>query len=147
MLDPHATVVADLAAQLTDGVARKAVHCLQRRGGKNLPPVGKGGLKSVWDEVCVQVQGQESTLSRAHVATLRDLIASEVKKLTTPELQALWLQTHRGEDWWVDLDESWDGVPYEVDDIVDHVLDRVIAMAADWSNKRVAAYLAAPPDR
>ena len=147
MLDPHATVVADLAAQLTDGVAGKAIRGLQRRRGQNLPSGAQGGLKSVWDEVCVQVQGQESSISHAHVATLRGLIAGDVKKLTTPELQALWLQTHRGEDWWVDLDESWDGVPYEVDDIVDHVLDQVIAMAAGWSNKRVAAYLALPPVR
>jgi hypothetical protein len=147
MLDPHASVVADLAAQLTDRVAGKAIRGLQRRGGKDLLPGVKGGLKSAWDEVCVQVQKQESALSHMHVVTLRGLIARDVEKLTTPELQALWLQTHQGEDWWTDLDESWDGVPYEVDDIVDHILDQVIAMAASWSNKRIAAHVAGSPDR
>jgi hypothetical protein len=142
MLDPHAAVLTDLADQLTDRQARKAIRSLQSLGDDHLQAGVGSGLTSVWDEVCVQVQGEESLLWSAYVATLRELIARDAKKLTAPELQALWLQTESGESWWVDLDDTWDGVPYDVDDVVAHILQRVLEMAADWSNQRIAAYLA-----
>ena len=148
MLDPHVAIVAGLASRLTDRLARKAIRDLQRLGGNSLLSGDDSGLQSVWDEVCVQIQGQKSGYWAAYEDTALGLIETEVGKLSEPELQALWMQTRSGETWWAGLEGSVEdattAVPYDKTEVAEHILDRVIGLAGDWSNKRVAAYLDRP---
>ena len=67
------------------------------------------GLMTVWDEVCVQVQDQQSTAWDAYDETVRQLVWSLLKSCSRLELEALWLQTDSGEDWWWNTGAEHDG--------------------------------------
>jgi len=48
-------------------------------------------LRNVWDEVCVQVQGQESALwEDAYVPTIRAVITQRLEKERIATKQAIW---------------------------------------------------------
>jgi hypothetical protein len=95
-------------------------------------------LDNVWDEVCVQVQGQESAYWSAYVDTIERLVAEDVAKLGASMKQAMWLQTDEGMDW-----KGADDAPRENDDdITKWISSIVLRIAADWRNKRIDNYLA-----
>ena len=107
------------------------------------------GLENVWDEICVQVQDQESVVWDAYEDTVRMLIRSDLKHLSALEREAIWLQTDRGFDWWYDQDnpdeqQSNDGdatPPVCLDDIAEFVLKKILNRAANWSNPRIRAFI------
>lgn len=126
-------------------VARRVVRTLAKmRDG--LQSGADSGLASVWDEICVQIQGRESVLWQAYDGTVRAMVSREVQGLPPAVLSALWLQTRRGEEWLEDEEEGDEvnrlpGIPYDVGDVVDHVVGMVYGIAAQWSNHRIRAYL------
>jgi hypothetical protein len=100
------------------------------------------GLVNVWEEVCVQVQLQESVFWDAYDRTAFDIVYGEVKSLPQTVLRTLWLETTAGESWLCDQGDQVGSVPYCVEDVVEHVLGILYSMAGDWSNRRIRAYLA-----
>lgn len=100
------------------------------------------GLKNSWEEVCVQVQGEQSYFWDAYEDLLRQFLADEVSRLPLHERRAVWLQTENGMAY-LDLEEEDSGpVPYSVDDIVQYMLDEyVLPAAAEHSNPRIRKYL------
>lgn len=61
---------------------------------------GEGsGLQSTWEEICVQVQGEETPYWDAYVMMIRDTVSSELFLLPRHEQAAIWLWTYEGEDW------------------------------------------------
>jgi hypothetical protein len=129
--------VADAAAWR---IARKVIGALQRM---THTLSGEGSeLTTTWDEICVQVQTEESLYWDAYDATARALVDSYVDELPKHEREALWLQTDAGGDWEVEADDARDADPVIDDDIVDHVLRRyVYAEAGRWSNARIRAFI------
>jgi hypothetical protein len=100
------------------------------------------GLTNAWDEICVQVQGQESVSWDAFDLTVRQLVSGEVAKLLPHEREAIWLQTPSGEDWDAEDEKSREEYPVVVDEIVDYLTNEYIYPAAgDWSNKRIRKYV------
>jgi len=98
-------------------------------------------LKNVWDEICVQVQGEESIMFDAYLDTIRSFIQDEVKKLDIQTKQVIWLQTNEGIDWEED-NSNQDSPIYCEDDIAEYILQRfVLPEAANWNNKRIEKYL------
>jgi hypothetical protein len=100
----------------------------------------------VWDEVCAQVQHEESVYWDAYNDTMRAVIRAFVAALSKPEKQAAWLQTNRGIDWSDEIDkpdhgDEPDDVPVDIDDLVELVLQRIHNRAANWSNARIRAFL------
>ena len=87
-------VVADLAAQR---VARKTVAALQQM--KELASGDDSKLETTWDEICVQVQDEPSSLWDAYDQTVRAILAGHLAELLTHEREAIWLQTSAGNDW------------------------------------------------
>lgn len=100
-------------------------------------------LKTTWDEICIQVQGDQSLFWDAYEQAMRDALAWDVSRLPVHEQHALWLQTQEGEDWEFKDDEAERNEPPVLeDDIVEYVIrDYVLAEAGRWSNSRIRAFL------
>lgn len=97
-------------------------------------------LKNIWDEVCVQVQGEESAMFDTYSDIIQFLILGDVVTLDAATKQAIWLQTDEGIDWSFDKEDQ--EVPMVCEDIAKYILDGfVLSAAADWTNKRIEKYL------
>src|SRR5204863_4123716 len=97
------------------------------------------GLKTVWDEVCIQVQGQDSPMWDAYVETIEDIVLGFVDDLNPEMKEAIWLQTREGEDWEPRHDEA--RIPSLDEDIARYVLDDYVLKAAgDWTNPRIEKF-------
>ncbi|HWX34930.1 MAG TPA: hypothetical protein VNZ53_46845 [Steroidobacteraceae bacterium] len=132
-------IVSAVAARAARGVGRKTIAALQKRTETTS---GDPLLRTVWDEVCVQVQYEESTLWDAYDETVRSFVAAYVEELPEHEREAIWLQTDQGSDW--DCEDPADREPYPVvnDDIVGYVVHEfVYSEAGRWSNPRIRAFI------
>jgi hypothetical protein len=104
---------------------------------------GEGsGLKNTWDEICVQLQWEESFSWRAYDETVRGLADGLVEALPPFEKQAVWLQTPEGIEWSCEASDERTSYPVAEDEITNYLLrEYVYAAATNWSNKRIRAYL------
>ncbi|WP_080879233.1 hypothetical protein [Nitrospira sp. ND1] len=135
-------IIADLARSECETLSRKVIRSLTKmtdgmQSGDDTP------LKNIWDEICVQVQGQESVMWDAYLDTIESLILGELVGLDSATKQAIWLQTDDGTDWSVE-NEDQDGqdVPIVCEDIAKYILDGFVLLAAtNWTNKRIEKYL------
>lgn len=99
-------------------------------------------LKNIWDEVCVQMQSEESFAWDAYLETIKAHITYEVERLPRPEKEAIWLQTSQADDWDAEQEETPTSVPICHDDITEYILnDYVLRKASDYQNKRIEKYL------
>jgi hypothetical protein len=98
------------------------------------------GLKTVWDEICVQQQHEQSISWPVYEETIRALIAARVEKLSITDLTALWLRSEQGGDWSIDNDDGSAPVP-SADDVVQHLFTELLSRANDFTNQRIQAYL------
>lgn len=135
----ESSIVRTVARQAAERVARRTVVSLQKMRPSSLDVEELG---SVWNEICVQVQDEESFFRDACDQVVRALVESHARRLSEPEQQAVWLQTDPGFEWdCSDPDERGDA-PFSLDDIVDHVVDEhVYAQAAQWSNTRIRKFI------
>jgi hypothetical protein len=134
-------IVHDLADCTAKRVTRRAILAL-RRMTDYLGSGDDSELKNTWEEICVQVQFEQSVMWDAYEQTMCAFLAGEVELLRTHEREALWLQTPQGEDW--DCEDNTDRDPYPVfnDDIVRYLLQaHLLAEAGRWSNPRIRVYL------
>ncbi len=104
------------------------------------------GLKNEWDEICAQVQGEESPMYEAYMDTVTGLIQGELKQIDSEIKIDIWLQTQEGEDWTDDNNEKdleeQEPVGYSEEDIVEYILrDLILSKASDWTNKRIERYI------
>ena len=98
------------------------------------------GLKDIWDEVCVQVQAQQSIFWNLYSDTIWEIVAREVEKLDILIKQAIWLQTSEAAE--LDDEDDIDSIPYSDTEITDHIMHQyVLNAAANWSNERIREYL------
>ncbi len=134
--------LADTRRQNTDGspARSRAVRVLNEMRDC-LTSGDDSGLVSVWEEICVQVQFEESFYWDAYDYTVYDIVWREVKGLPSFVLRALWLDTIPGGDWLIEEDgEPPDPAPYCIDEVAEHITSIVYDMAADWSNRHIRAY-------
>lgn len=109
-------------------------------------------LKNVWEEICVQVQGEESFFWSTYRDIMHDMVLAELEKLPRRDLVALWLQTDEGWDWhWDFQNEETSDVyrpsetpspPCDLEAIANFVLEeRLLTIAENYSNRNISAYL------
>ena len=137
-MDERDRIIKWLADQECKRIVHKIRRALQgmtegRQSGDD------SGLANLWDEVCVQMQGQESGMWEFYVDTNRDLIERQVNALSLELTEAIWLQTENGFGWDFDENEPLD-LEYSQDDIVDHILNQVLTLAENWNNRRIESY-------
>lgn len=139
-MDYRDEIIHKLAEKECTTISAKVIRRLQRmtesmQSGDDTP------LKNIWDEICVQVQSQESIFWELYLTEIARIIASYVDELDNHIKQAIWLQTDEGVSWECDH-ENADVVYSSDDDIVEYIMDKfVLPAAADWSNERIKKYL------
>ena len=140
-MTPYEWVVCDLATATCRRLVRRIVRRLIAMT-EGLQSGDDSPLTNVWDEICVQVQGEHSVMWSTYLMTIRQVCAAELAALPPFELSAIWLQTTTGVEW-ADSEEGEFGrvTPDPQDqDVVDHVLNEVVGIAGDWSNARIRQY-------
>jgi hypothetical protein len=137
----ESAVIRAFAEEICQRLTRKIIDCLQKM--KDAPHSGDGsGLENIWDEICVQIQSEQSILWNLYDSTVRQMVEAEVEKLSPHEREAIWLQTPEADRW--EFDEESESKPYPVcyDDIVGYLVNKHIYHAAcNWNNQRIREYL------
>jgi hypothetical protein len=99
-------------------------------------------LGSVWDEICVQLQFEQSAFWDAYEDTITRLVTGEVAKLNAFEQEAVWLQTEEGWDWSGEDESDRDSTPVSYPSVVDYLVkEYVYADAGRWTNPRIRQYI------
>ena len=138
-------IISDLARRACNTLSRKVIRSL-RKMTDCMQSGDDTFLKNIWDEICVQVQGEESVMWEDYMDIIESLILGEVAGLDAATEQAIWLQTEEGIDWSLDTENrevSEDQkVPIFCEDIAHYILkDFVLSDAANFTNKRIEKYL------
>ena len=144
MLDYRDNIIAGIAKTECLKISRKIIRTLQRmtdgmQSGDDTP------LKNIWEEICVQVQHEESVMWDVYLSTVSQIILPEVEKLDTHIKQAIWLQTYEGMDWEDEVADDEEGrkiAPFSEEDITQHILHSyILSRAGEWNNKRIEQFL------
>jgi hypothetical protein len=114
-----------IAGRVARRVVRKLIHLTDTQSGDD------SGLINVWEEICVQVQVEQSVLWDAYDMTAYQIVEAEVKALPAPEVLRL--------SQWFSGDEETD--EYSSEDVSAQLLKSVYTLAANWSNRRIRAYM------
>lgn len=143
----ESAIVKSVAESAAKRVTRKVIAELQRLNNALLSGEDSG-LQNTWDEICVQVQDEESFAWDTYVQTMESVVGAQLSALSTHECESLWLQTSEGEDWLCDEPAERHDSPVVNDDIVRWMVSNHIIPAADnWSNPRIRAYIEHPEER
>jgi hypothetical protein len=136
----ESAIVREVAREAARRITRKVIADLRQM--KDTASGDDSGLTTVWDEICVQLQGQESVLWDAYEETVRAFVCGYVAALPKHEKEAIWLQTNAGIDWDCWGPEDRQAQPVFDEDIVDWLIcEFVYAEGSDWSNARIRAFL------
>lgn len=98
-------------------------------------------LENVWDEICVQQQGEESYAWDTYLDIVSTFVEARVDNLKAYELDALWLLTPEGDDWYYESDEERDRYPVSKTDIINYLREEILSQAMNWNNERIRRYL------
>jgi DNA phosphorothioation-dependent restriction protein DptG len=134
-------IVWRLAEVACQRVSRKAIRALQKMA-EGLQSGDDSGLVNTWEEICIQVQSEQSIMWDAYEETIRQILSEEVTKLPAYEREAIWLQTQEGETWDADDEDSQHEYPVAQDEVIEYLKDKYVYSAAgEWSNGRIRKYL------
>lgn len=144
------TLLSDFASAAANDVATRAMSTLMHN--TTTLSGDDSGLKTAWDEICVQVQGEESHAWEIYPDVMCDAIKAEVAKLDSRYLRALWLKTESGWNWLWDSEHNAGDtaepadkapcIPYDIEEIAEHILETaLLPMAEDYSNDRISTFL------
>lgn len=132
-------IIKNVADHTCEQICRRAIRLLQKMdctlsGDDSV-------LQNPWEEICVQVQFEQSIHWQVYMETMQACVLGDVESLPTHLLEAIWLQTDSGWDWSFDNPEAKD-CPACHSDVMDYVIDNYILKKADnWSNQRIRRYL------
>lgn len=107
------------------------------------PLSGDSGLLTVWDEICVQVQIEESFCWPTYVMTYMAFLEADLDERPVADLKLLWLATDQGEDWYFEQEDEIDlpdEAPFHRPDIARWLEDKLRQQAADYTNEQITAY-------
>lgn len=134
-------IAINLAQELTSSLVMRVIRGLQCTAESGLLSGDDSGLKNTWDEICVQVQEEESQFWDTYLEEIDTQIGWRLARLKPYELDALWLQTREGLDWQSESLIMREPEPVIINDIVEYLQGRVLAKAMNWTNRRVTKYL------
>lgn len=135
----ESAIVVEVARQALKRIVRKVIKDISQMG------VTLSGddseLANTWDEICVQIQFEQSHCWDVYDETVRAIVCGYVHEMPAYEREAIWHQTDNGMDW--HCDELEDRSPhYDVEtDVVQYITDAVYSEANNWSNKRIRAFI------
>lgn len=133
-------IVKAFAGEIAKKVTKKTILALQR-----MPYTLSGddsGLTTIWDEICVQIQGEESYHWNMYDLTVRSLVEYDVFQLKHFEQLALWIQTEAYDSWESEKQDDEQFPPIFEGDIVDYLLtEHIYSEAMEWTNAKIRKYL------
>jgi hypothetical protein len=136
----NSAIVQAVAREAANRATRRVITQLQRLN--DTLSGDDSELENVWDEICVQLQDEESVQWDAYEETVRMLVETIVEKMPQLDRQAIWMQTDAGFKW--DGEDPTERDPYPVsnEDIVGYIIhEHVYEAAGRWSNKRIRAFI------
>lgn len=137
----HVLVVEKLAESVAMRLCGKVRRHLQGLQEGYVMSDDDSGLRDIWDEFCVQVQGDRSLYWPVYLHHVEFCFESMLKDLEQYEIDALWLSTEKGDDWlWEDPKEREPFYPYE-DDIINLLVNYLYTYAGTWSTSRIIEYI------
>jgi hypothetical protein len=129
---------------LTQQILAAVMGDLQRLGGDSLLSGEDSGLENVWEEICVQVQAEESAYGDAYRQTVETFIELHLNGLEHEAKVALWSVTDNGWSWIYDHHEDEDGylsAPVDESEIVQDLWDKLLTKAEYFTNPNVSRYV------
>lgn len=136
-------LVAAWASQLSDKLIKDAIQSLEAMDSQEMLS-GDSGLKNVWEEICVQVQDEQSFFWETYVETIESLLAGYVEMLDANARLALWTLTESGQDYIDDCqtdDEAGLDIPVDADEIVSMLKDGLLSAAANHESRSISRFL------
>jgi hypothetical protein len=136
----ESAIVRAVAQKAARRITRKVVASLQKMTDTLSGDDSK--LRNVWDEICAQVQHQDSFYWDAYDETVRGIVRAQLAHLSKDEKEAIWLQTEAGLDWTCKEEVDRNAAPVCDNEIAEWFVEEYIYDAAkNWSNPRIRAYL------
>lgn len=141
LIRQYANVVAE---RVCDGVIEDLKQITTTLSGDD------SGLRNTWEEICVQVQGEESFFWDEYQTVMQDAILGAIVAVEQRDLASLWLQSEEGWSWRWDMENADDDaanaevteIPFVQEEIAKHILQKhLMVRAEDYSNQRIAAFL------
>ncbi len=129
---------------LTQQILAAVMGDLQRLGGDSLLSGKDSGLENVWEEICVQVQAEESVYWDAYRQTVESFIEFHLNGLEHEARLSLWSVTDSGWSWIYDHHGDEDGhayAPVDESDIVQDLCEKLLTKAEYFSNPNVSRYV------
>lgn len=137
----QSAIVKELAEYVCRRLTRKVISALKAMDNALLSGEDSG-LRNTWEEICVQVQHEESIYWETYDETVRGFVLGEVAELPAYQREAVWLQTEEGWDWDTEGDQERESCPVNAENIVQYLLDQYIYVEAGrWTNRRIRRYL------
>lgn len=136
-------VVATWVSQLSDKLVKDAIRSLKEMDSQEMLS-GDSGLKNVWEEVCVQVQDEQSFFWEAYEETIEGLLTGCVEALDNTARLALWATTDTGRDHIDDHQADDEGaldIPMDVHEIVAMLKDNLLSAAANHESPSISRFL------
>nr|WP_315484131.1 hypothetical protein [uncultured Undibacterium sp.] len=136
-------VVAHFAEQLANETVERVIQILHSTKD-GMTSGDDSGLQSFWEEICVQVQGEESSYFESQMSLIEHEIETQLKRLPRAELLALWLETIDGSIWRDENLEERDG--HEIaqiclNDIVIEIHEIVLNRATNFESDSINRFL------
>lgn len=145
LIQQYANAVAD---KVCDGVIEDLKQITTTLSGED------SGLRNTWEEICVQVQGEESYFWDEYQTVMHDAILGALLAIEQRDLASLWLQSEEGWSWLWDVENADSAIdndatkaevteiPFDQEEIAKYILQKhLMARAEEFSNRRIAAFL------
>ena len=128
--------------ELVDKLVAKVIDSLKRLGGDSLLSGDDSGLVNVWEEICVQVSGEETAFWDAYLTVIDDHIRGALSPMSKEARAVLWGMTDSGIDCYAHYGAGEEQSPPIFDeDIIEMLRDKLLSRAADDDSPRVERYL------
>ena len=118
-------IVQDLGEKVCKRIAQEVIAGLEEMNDALLSG-DDSGLETVWEEICVQQQVEESMHWSTYDQMVRDFADGVIANLEPFELDAAWLITDEGSDWSCEDEDSRESYPVRNRDIVNYVVENVV---------------------
>lgn len=141
------------AYTLQKEIVAAAVEALKGLGKSSRLSGSDSGLETVWEEICAQVQGEESYYWGAYVSVIDQAVEAAFNRRTPDEQLIVWLQTNEGCDW-LDDNEQEEQTFGELedllkqgytavcaDDVAEHLREDLLEVAGTFTNENIERYL------
>ena len=130
------------AEQLAQRLVRRFISALRKLNNPSMLLSSQdSGLKTVWDEICVQCQVDRFFVWDAYEMTIHAIIDGTVETLPRDEQVDLWLLTDAGWDWLYDQEDDQAQPEIVLSEITDLLRQRLLEAAEEYSNRRIRAYV------